>query len=662
MCDLRQTSLSAWATKVPPNTTSSTTLLSVDLSHSSSTNSDDQLASVSIPFKSLSTELPLTLPLNVSQPSPHTPCIQSINLLPNDLGVNQPARIILKSYPQTTFGNKNRSFNKAWFDAHQWLEYSSITDRVYCYPCRIFLHQHHLKDKTFTLDGFNHWKSATERGKGLSKHATSECHLQSMIKWNERENRIKLNEEIATQLCNKQLERNRYYISTIFNVMQFLVMNEMPLRGDKETHGEFFDEKDFLCCGKFVYLLQYTIRTDTHLKSIISCIPENAKYTSPKVQNEIIDIMTIMVREKIANEIKAADADCYTLKCDGTRDKNNDESLCIVIRFVKEGKAMERLLAIVHLHQLDADYISNTIIEILKASDLDPQKIISQCHDGASVMSVSLGGVQAIIQKKLGKVIPYLHCFNHQLHLCIVHALEVDVSVKQFFDICDGLYKFARRYAISTIYDGEKLKRLLTMRWTGHLATVKTVINSLQELIDLLEFCAQSASLNAELVALAIGFRVKISDATFVVTAHIVDEILSLLHPANIMLQSTSTDLSKGVELISATKAQILALRCEEAFDKIWSKSSTAVDEDVTHPPKRCKPNSKYNDCVILESTGQNSRSTQFKQSKKQSLKQLFYQLIDATLQEMNRRFSEMSSSLMKGSDALMPCSDHFLE
>jgi hypothetical protein len=184
----------------------------------------------------------------------------------------------------------------------------------------------------------------------------------------------------------------------------------------------------------------------------------------------------------------------------------------------------------------------------------------------------------------------------------------------------------------------------------------------LQELIDLLEFCAQSASLNAELVALAIGFRVKISDATFVVTSHIVDEILSLLHPANIMLQSTSTDLSKGVELISATKAQILALRCEEAFDKIWSKSSTAVDEDVTHPPKRCKPNSKYNDCVILESTGQNSRSTQFKQSKKQSLKQLFYQLIDATLQEMNRRFSEMSSSLMKGSDALMPCSDHFLE
>jgi hypothetical protein len=134
---------------------------------------------------------------------------------------------------------------------------------------------------------------------------------------------------------------------------------------------------------------------------------------------------------------------------------------------VKEGKAMERLLAIVHLHQLDADYISNTIIEILKASDLDPQKIISQCHDGASVMSGSLGGVQAIIQKKLGKVIPYLHCFNHQLHLCIVHALEVDVSVKQFFDICDGLYKFTRRYAISTIYDGEKLKRLLTMRWTG---------------------------------------------------------------------------------------------------------------------------------------------------------------------------------------------------
>ena len=111
---------------------------------------------------------------------------------------------------------------------------------------------------------------------------------------------------------------------------------------------------------------------------------------------------------------------------------------------------MERLLAIVYLQQLDADYIATTIIEILKASELDPQKMLSQCHDGANVMSGRSGGVHELIQEKLGKAIPYL------IHLCNVHAMEVDASVKQFFDICDELYKFIRRYAISRIYTIEK--------------------------------------------------------------------------------------------------------------------------------------------------------------------------------------------------------------
>jgi hypothetical protein len=46
----------------------------------------------------------------------------------------------------------------------------------------------------------------------------------------------------------------------------------------------------------------------------------------------------------------------------------------------------------------------------------------------------------------------------------------------------------------------------------------------------------------------------------------------------------------------------------------------------------------------------------------KESLKQLFYQLIDDTSQAMNRLFCEMFHNQMKESDALMPRSEHFLE
>ena len=115
---------------------------------------------------------------------------------------------------------------------------------------------------------------------------------------------------------------------------------------------------------------------------------------------------------------------------------------------VKDAAAKERLIEMTQLDHLHADYISDVILTRLKDVGLDPNRILSQCndgdgdgYDGASVMSGKLGGVQAKLQEKVGKEIPYVHCFNHQPHLVVVHALEVDTEVKQFFDrpTCDAL-------------------------------------------------------------------------------------------------------------------------------------------------------------------------------------------------------------------------------
>jgi hypothetical protein len=100
----------------------------------------------------------------------------------------------------------------------------------------------------------------------------------------------------------------------------------------------------------------------------------------------------------------------------------------------------------------------------------------------------------------------------------VVHALEVDTEVKQFFDTCDALYKFTRRPNIDQIYDGVKLKRLLDQRWTGHLATVETIIGSFAELQDMLVCASKSTSLGSELsevLALAVGYLCQIQTPSF---------------------------------------------------------------------------------------------------------------------------------------------------
>lgn len=82
------------------------------------------------------------------------------------------------------------------------------------------------------------------------------------------------------------------------------------------------------------------------------------------------------------------------------------ENLAVMIRFVCNSLPEEHLIGFLDLHQLDAEYISTQILSHLSAAGYSADNIVSQCYDGASVMSVVRGGVQALLQNKLGRYIP----------------------------------------------------------------------------------------------------------------------------------------------------------------------------------------------------------------------------------------------------------------
>ena len=68
--------------------------------------------------------------------------------------------------------------------------------------------------------------------------------------------------------------------------------------------------------------------------------------------------------------------------------------------------------------------------------------MLSQCYDGASVMAGHKGGVQALIQQETGRNIPYVHCFNHRLHLVVVDAISAVKELSIYFDHCRVLFQF----------------------------------------------------------------------------------------------------------------------------------------------------------------------------------------------------------------------------
>ena len=207
----------------------------------------------------------------------------------------------------------------------------------------------------------------------------------AMAAWADHQNFEKEGGAIES-LCDSQVQNNQYYLSRVFQIIKFLTTNELPFRGSKEEVGGLYS-------GLFLKIVEYTMNMDKKFAEISKSIPENAKYTSPQFQNDVIGMMAQLVREKCVQQIKTTDTGLFTIKCDETRDSTGIELLSVVVRFVrKQGSPTEILLGLYELERFDADYITEHILQALKEINL--KLLLAQCYDGASVMSGKHSGVQ----------------------------------------------------------------------------------------------------------------------------------------------------------------------------------------------------------------------------------------------------------------------------
>ena len=97
-----------------------------------------------------------------------------------------PYQLRLNNYTVTRHIGKARSFCQRWYDFYNWLEYSPITNKMYCFFCRIFAHKvmgpgnTGAIDPAFATNGTQaqRWKKARS---ALSKHQSCFVHKQSAL-------------------------------------------------------------------------------------------------------------------------------------------------------------------------------------------------------------------------------------------------------------------------------------------------------------------------------------------------------------------------------------------------------------------------------------------------------------------------------------------------
>ena len=88
---------------------------------------------------------------------------------------------------------------------------------------------------------------------------------------------------------------------------------------------------------------------------------------------------------------------------------------------------------------------------MLRKNDLDPQCLVSQGYDGASVMSGCCAGVQ----EKVCEMVPhavYVHCYAHCLKLVLVDSAKIVSAASNFFALMEVLYVFLSRSVTHAIF------------------------------------------------------------------------------------------------------------------------------------------------------------------------------------------------------------------
>ncbi|CAB4020531.1 Hypothetical predicted protein [Paramuricea clavata] len=142
---------------------------------------------------------------------------------------------------------------------------------------------------------------------------------------------------------------------------------------------------------------------DEIVAKVISLPVHATKYLSPKIQNELIELLAKTVTFSLVHKINASPFCALIL--DSTRDITRIDQLSVIIRRVQidgdKCSIEENFLGFVKLDDAMANGIVSTTKAFLQSLGINFSKIHGQGYDGASVMSGIHAGMQVLTRLSL---------------------------------------------------------------------------------------------------------------------------------------------------------------------------------------------------------------------------------------------------------------------
>lgn len=486
--------------------------------------------------------------------------LQSINF--SQLTLNEKIEIkargrhtpVLSIHQSSTSRSKEytRQFNISVYQKCEWLCGCDEKNALFCFPCLVL-----GGDSSWTKSGVTDLRHLPQK---IMKHEQSAKHMNNMIDLSLL-GKVNIAAQIDTAYKlsvakhNEQVRKNRDVLSKIINCVKFCEKFELLLRGHDETMssknpGVFRGLVDF-ACGLDSSL-------DAHLKNATVF-----KGTSKSIQNELLESMLEICKNKIKEEVK--NAEYLAVMCDETTDIYDKTQMVIVLRYELQGKPVERFWGFFNPINQTAEALSSVLFKELQILIGDcPHKLIAQTYDGAAALSGVNKGVHTRIKEVYSNA-HFIHCYTHQLNLIFEKATSQNINVRVFFNSLSGIPAFfsksPQRMAALENVAGHRIPRPSATRWNFKSRTV----NAVNEMKDALIECCSilEASNSRDTGSAAAGIKRIVSDPEFEFWLEFFSKVMPHVDIMFSQFQSRNIDAAKANASLKAFNFAVQKLRDE---------------------------------------------------------------------------------------------------
>lgn len=512
--------------------------------------------------------------LRIDDQVPHDPGSRPATLSSNQkrylvkLGPYQPK---LSSFPKNQTmraANDQCCFSSRWYTEYPYLEYSIVTDRAYCFVCKLFSHGiDREKSERVWIEGYCNWQKAKgSRGKGkpgkIQAHFQSNSHRAALFDYakfcNESEHvdlLLDRNKRISLIEEEKLLQKQRDVIIMMLDISRTIARQGLAFRNEHEVESNFEQ------------IVQLIGRHNTTMKAWLTESERKQRsyhttYMSKNMQEEYIKVLGETLQETIVKE--ANDAGMIGIIADTTPDVTHVDQLAVGIRYVdKKNKPKERLLITTEVQDKTGEGMAKAILKSLSESNIDTQSVRFQTYDSAATMSGKYNGAQQKLSTMLDRPITYIPCLPHGSNLVIEHGCNASQLVSQMYDTLESCYVFfssstsrhaALKDRLDKIEGALQLRNLSKTRWSARPEAVEAFWKSYEDVVEVLdEIRNATKKYDSETRTKANGLFFKVKSLDFIVALMFMKNIMYKTKHMVDVLQTEELDVSGALISMNST-------------------------------------------------------------------------------------------------------------